>query len=338
MHHDISLGAHKSPIDPRTITHDSITRGGVPLVKGGYTYATTEIEHQHTVGICTAISIIQNRQKVHGRKYSPEFQYLLQKKYYDPNWIEGSSLFSALKVGKKYGFLPIELFKDLNGVPYATEADRFLPYPQYIAKLEAISEAEIQRLITLCVDKIFGYASVNVGDAQAIALAINQSEAGILCRIEVGSEWYTPSWFPQDINPIRPPTPATDQGGHAIIDASFDYSMVEKNTLANTWGTTWNMQGCGDILLDKYSPTEGWIITISPVVYPLTTDLRFGMVSSDVTNMQNILKIHGYFDYNSTGFFGPLTLFAVRAFQKAYGLPTTGFCGPLTRAKLNALV
>lgn len=38
-----------------------------------------------------------------------------------------------------------------------------------------------------------------------------------------------------------------------------------------------------------------------------------------------------------TTFFGPATMAAVKAFQKAHGIEATGFVGPLTRAELNAV-
>src|SRR5258708_36817361 len=40
----------------------------------------------------------------------------------------------------------------------------------------------------------------------------------------------------------------------------------------------------------------------------------------------------------ATGFFGNLTLKAVQDFQTANGLPPVGIAGPLTRAKLNAIL
>jgi len=62
-----------------------------PLIKGGFNYLPTDILDQKNVGICTAISHIQNRNKANGKTYSADFQYLLQKKFYDMNWTEGSS-------------------------------------------------------------------------------------------------------------------------------------------------------------------------------------------------------------------------------------------------------
>lgn len=250
-----SFGALESKKDYRTITHDESLAAPIDAV-GGFDYLPSDIEHQHQVGICTAISLVQNAQKAIGRRFSPDFQYLLQKKYYDPNWSEGSSILTALKVGKNYGFLPIEEFT------YVTETDRNLPYNLYIQKLMAISDAEIQRLINLCSDyKLSGFAYVNT-DPHSLSAGIRGSRSGIICRFEVGEEWWTSisgrsSWDPKDINPLRRPSVVVS--GHAIIDAKYDYSEVADNQLANTWGPDWCMKGRADIIISSYSPTEAWI-------------------------------------------------------------------------------
>ena len=327
MENKISLGANESVKDKRTIKHSSLVQVVVPLIKGGYNYIESDIESQHNVGICTAISLIQEREKANGKKYSPDFQYLLQKKYYDGNWIEGSSILTSLKVANKIGFLPSELWT------YTTEADRDLPYNQYIAKLQAIPESEVQRLIGLCVDKIAGYVSVDISDPQYIAKAINDSESGVLCRYEVGNEWWNPSWYEKDINPLRPPKIVIS--GHAIIKASFDFISNSMFSLANTWGTNWCRKGCADVIWDKYKPTECWLITKQPVISKFEYSLSIGMSGDLVKNLQNALKIKGYFNYESTGYFGIITWWSVKSFQKANGIPNTGYVGILTRTELN---
>ena len=69
-------------------------------------------------------------------------------------------------------------------------------------------------------------------------------------------------------------------------------------------------------------------------------DLKYGMTSDEVKKLQTQLKLDPtvYPEGLVTGYFGPLTLKAVKAFQTKYGItPVSGFVGPLTRAKLNAL-
>lgn len=326
----LGTGALKSKQDKRTIQHSDIAFAGVPLVKGGYEYLPQDIEHQHSVGICTAISLVQNREKANGKKYSPEFQYLLQKKFMDGGFnYEGSSVLSALKVAKNYGLLPIEKFTDLNGIPYITEQDRYLSYNKYITKLQVISDSEIQRLILLCVDKIPGYARVNEKDPQAIAKAIIESEAGVLCRFGCQDYWWIPSWAPKDIDPLRwkPET-----SGHAVGLHAFDFTETLKFKLNNTWGILWDWQGIANIIHSTYPPTEVWTtLKINPM-FQFTKTLKFGIRDPEVKELQKRLNMYSW---NQTGFFGVLTKSAVIKYQKSKGLVPDGICGPKTLAVLN---
>lgn len=340
-------GADESHYDSRTFKHD--TQAGVPVISGGYDYGPADIEHQHNVGICTAISLTQNAAKAKGKKYSADFQYLLQKKYVDLNWYEGSSIFSALKVGKNFGFLPVELFT------WVTENDRYLPYSQYIAKLQAIPVSEIQRLIGLCIDKLSGYASVAT-DAQSLAKGILDSKAGILCRYDVGEEWWTArdgriSWATVDIDPLRPPQ--VIESGHAISASKFNFSLTQNITHPNTWGILWNDQnkGNGNSNNAVYKPTEAWIPYYDTVPAPVppqfifTQDMHYGDSSNDVLQLQKRLIAAGYnIPHGPSQYFGDETRAALIKYQDANGITLTfaqrfikTYCvaGPKTRAKLN---
>jgi len=60
------------------------------------------------------------------------------------------------------------------------------------------------------------------------------------------------------------------------------------------------------------------------------TDLKLGMKSDDVKNLQIKLGVTP-----TSGYFGPITKAAVKAFQTTNGIISTGYVGPLTRAALN---
>lgn len=66
-------------------------------------------------------------------------------------------------------------------------------------------------------------------------------------------------------------------------------------------------------------------------MYCFNTDLKYGMTSNDVKNLQIVLGVTP-----QTGYFGPITLAAVKSYQASKGIITTGYVGPLTRAALNA--
>ncbi len=69
----------------------------------------------------------------------------------------------------------------------------------------------------------------------------------------------------------------------------------------------------------------------------ITSDLKFGSKGAQVTALQVFLKSQGYFKATSVPNYGNATLAAVRAFQKANKISTTGTVGPLTRAKIKSL-
>lgn len=316
MEKEKSFGALPSPFDHRTIEHTP-AMAVAPLVKGGIFY--TEHLNQWYVGICTAISLVQNREKLTGRKYSYDFLYLLQKKLIDQAWYEGSAIFSALKAAKSYGLLPLELWT------HTTEADLKLPYAQYIAKLQAIPDSEIIRLMGLCVDKLPGYASVNTNDPQALAKAIIDSEVGILCRFEVGNEWYSPT------NPLKPPQKII--GAHAIGMPNFNYTVNMDQGLANTWGD-WNGDGNAITDWNTYKPSEAWIILKEAPEIPKPT-LKIGAYSDAVKELQKNINSIMHTGLIVDGKFGKGTQSAVIAFQKKYGLVADGIVGKNTWNKIT---
>ncbi len=246
-----AFGAHASKRDIRTFAHP-IT--AYPKQKGGTKYEPIDIEDQSQVGICTAISLTQNARKALGRRFSADFQYLIQKKYYDFNWDEGSSIFNALKAAKGIGLLPIEEWK------WTSQDDRDDGYAAYVAKLKAIPQSEVARLILIAnKTKIKAYASIPV-TRDAKAQAIDNSKSGILSRFSVGKEWYTDitgkvTWDKNKLQPLRPPK--TVISGHAITESNYDGNSFR---VANTWGYEWCDGGTAYFQQMQYSPSECWSI------------------------------------------------------------------------------
>lgn len=248
-------GAFASPYDIRTFSYPT---KAYDKVAGGKRYDAADIEDQSKVGICTAIHLTQNARKATGIKFSADFQYLLQKKFHDANlpigWQEGSSIFAAVKIGQTYGFLPAEHWT------FTTQADRDGSYENYIAKLKAVPEAEVTRLLKIASKyKLKAYASVPV-DRDSMAKAIDESKAGILVRFNVGREWWTDAqgnvtWDAKHIQPLR--KPKTIVSGHAIIESNYDGGSFR---VANTWGPEWADKGTAYHLLKDYAPTEAWSV------------------------------------------------------------------------------
>ena len=72
-----------------------------------------------------------------------------------------------------------------------------------------------------------------------------------------------------------------------------------------------------------------------------TTIARIESVDSataDIKEVQTRLKKWGYYTGNVDGINGPLTVSAVKKFQKRYGLTQDGIVGPLTAAKMGISV
>ncbi len=64
-------------------------------------------------------------------------------------------------------------------------------------------------------------------------------------------------------------------------------------------------------------------------------EIKMGSADSQVTHVQSILKKMGYFNDQITGYYGAVTTEAVKAFQRDFGLETTGGMGPRTTQLIN---
>lgn len=76
-----------------------------------------------------------------------------------------------------------------------------------------------------------------------------------------------------------------------------------------------------------------------PVDANLFRGVSFYTYGHYVASLQRFLNQYGYLDSSyasASGYFGPMTYAAVVRFQAAEGLPTTGYVGPLTRARISA--
>lgn len=238
-----ATGAEPSLVDLRDFQYQPDRSALAAPRTGGERYKPEDIEDQHRVGICTAISLTQNARKALGVRFNADFQYLLQKKYYDKSWNEGSSARSALHIAYTFGMLPEVEWT------HTTEADRKLSYSKYIKKLQAVPEAEIQRLLAIAKSyKLAGYAAVPV-DRDKLAMAVDESRAGLIVRFVVGREWYTA--------PIEPLRKAQNPiSGHLITYCNYDGMSYR---LANSWGDDWADKGTAYGHLTTNPPTEAWI-------------------------------------------------------------------------------
>lgn len=92
---------------------------------------------------------------------------------------------------------------------------------------------------------------------------------------------------------------------------------------------------------------KNYKITVTALIAllaPLTTlaaiasNLKVGMSGTSVYELQDVLQEQGCLAHQSTGYFGLLTLNAVKCFQTENNIPSTGYVGVLTRTAINAIL
>lgn len=346
MNTPFGLGAFESPNDPRTYIHEnSYDKVDILPNTYAYTYVVGDILHQHKIGKCTSSSFIQLANKARGIKYSDDFQYLLQKKLIDKNWIEGSYVSAAPATALKYGMLPIEYF------PSITDENPEITYEEYIAKLQQVSDADLQKLLKIAAKhKIGGYARVDHTDKFAVAKGLLDSKVGLLTRYEVTSDWYTDTngnitWAYALISPLR--NNGKVISGHAIGNTGYDYTTGRFHRLTNTWGKDYGKKGSVEADYNVVGMKEAWIIywdkapeTVKPtqVKYVFNNDLKYGQSNDEVKFLQLFLIQKGLLAEGlATGYYGELTKNAVLAYQKSKKMMFTSgkIVGIVTRYFIN---
>lgn len=199
-------------------------------------------------------------------------------------------------------------------------------------------------------------------DIQSLRTGIFQY-AVVSILLSIGDEWWTPSWNPVDIMPIK--TPATVVGGHQTVRVGWNSDLA--NGL-NEWGLTWGYAGFYTYEEIAYQPFTEELITIAELEedvlthlkslpppntfkYTFNEDLQYGdgriTPSDEVKQLQIALSTLGYFKYPGiTGFYGPITRDAVYAFQLDH-VPLTlmeklvyrgRFFAEASRAAMNTLL
>jgi len=99
--------------------------------------------------------------------------------------------------------------------------------------------------------------------------------------------------------------------------------------------TTAELQAQINALMAQLSATSA--TTVSTPAVTFTRDLSIGASGADVTALQNWLMSKGYaIPAGATGYYGAQTAAAVKMYQSAKNLPSTGYFGPLTRGAIAA--
>ncbi len=90
--------------------------------------------------------------------------------------------------------------------------------------------------------------------------------------------------------------------------------------------------------MNQYSLPKGNINCAPMPSTSLKLGVRDNEKSGDVTSLQKMLIEKGYMKDQATGFFGNITVTAVKEFQKKKGIPSSGVAGQTTIAKIRGEV
>ena len=92
-------------------------------------------------------------------------------------------------------------------------------------------------------------------------------------------------------------------------------------------------------IITRVAKADNTSVSVSEVVpngFVFLIDLSIGVQNKSVTELQKRLIHEGVYNGATSGYFGQLTLHAVKAYQSKVGISPTGYVGPQTREKLNA--
>lgn len=248
-----ATGGLKSPYDPRVFKYAPKVdyAASIELWQGGNNWDGKHIDDQHNVGICTSIALTMKAGRYFDKDFSPDFHYLIQKKFFDKDaaigWGEGSSAYHSILVGYHYGFLPRELF-----TKWITEKDRKLSYSKYIKKLQAIPDEEIDKLLKIAKQyKVTAFAQTPV-NRDALAAATVKCD-GLIVRFTIDETWYSSNLKQSDKLTYN----GRNQSGHIVNDYKF---AGNSRRIVNSWGTNWSGDGTAYYLLNEIRPSEAWSV------------------------------------------------------------------------------
>ncbi len=169
------------------------------------------------------------------------------------------------------------------------------------------------------------YAFIDMPTFAQIKQAIFLNKA-VLALVDIGDGWWLPNW-----SHILPVSLGNAVGHHFVTLHGYDETRIY---FRNSWSDAWGINGDGyfDASYIPHVLEIGTALTL-PAPYIFTTDMQHGDSNNSVLQLQRRLNVNP-----QSAWFGPITTAAVIKYQLSHGLPGTGYCGPLTRQKLNTSV
>jgi len=208
--------------------------------------------YQRNVGVCVACAVATYVEYLYWLKtgkyerLSVAFLYIAIKRLVDGNPYEGTSLRSGIRAAMKYGVCRESTFPTDYSLSHAEFLSQWVPDAAWTEALDFT---------------IGGYVSVPV-DRSLMAAAIHKYGL-LLTRMEVGDSWWSPSWLPKDIFPLRKSKSVVS--GHAVDHHRYALSDGTELGFLNWWSGRWGRRGHGEHVLEDYAPTECWALTLDSV-------------------------------------------------------------------------
>lgn len=139
--------------------------------------------------------------------------------------------------------------------------------------------------------------------------------------------------------PTPIPTPTPTQTGSSAADVAALLAAIKstQSQLAQILAQIQSLNNTLTQLAAKVSVSvQSPAVSSAPFSGTFTQYLSLGSEGAEVTALQKKLTTLGFYSGSITGYFGPLTEAAVKAYQTARGISPLGFVGPSTRTALNA--
>ncbi len=299
--------------------HEEVAAAPVPVYKMGKSNLNDyPIEDQNQTYSCVAHGSTLAMTKGNPR-LSKMFFYRKRQNYPDPGmWLQGAG-----DIAKKSGSC---LY---NTLPNASN--------EYDANSIQLTPNEV---IEASGHKVQDYIQIQNLDIDTIASVVTQGTPVAILIYASYRDWskeYPTMYDPTKLlgAPLRHCVCAVD----AFIENGVKYLKIQDS--AHFGGISSRYLSEQFIAKRCYGAMYFVTLTTQPVPKPdhkFLVDMRLGDNSNEVAFLQKRLMYEGFFPstQTATGLFGGITLKAVKSYQSAHGLPSTGFCGVLTRSLLNS--
>lgn len=333
-HAFVETGGLEKRVDERDILLGAVKVAGPKVYNFPPTFKNTAawaqpVEYQGNQPACGAHSGAGLNGILEGKRFSPRYTWANIKTFDGWPIESGTDIRSIFKSLKNTGTSEFGLLGNDVAIPLTSYAAPKLT--------DAMNQSAAK-------NRASGYGFADDFTFKGLKQYIYDHGA-IVLLFRIGREFWTApngltSWDEKDILPLRPPAVVTS--GHFVICHSYDEQYIY---FLNSFSDLWGRKGHG-YFKENYMPfinDAGAVIGLA-----FDKDLFLGMDDPQVRDLQKFLNKDPRTQLATQGpgspgaettYFGPLTRSAVMRFQAIYAIkPVAGYCGPLTRAVINALL